>query len=69
MIRRSFFQTLPAYSGGEPMILLRRTSFADYLEGIRPRLEALQEKKSEPKVIPRIFWIWKDPESFWGVVG
>lgn len=35
---------LPAYAGGEPMKLLRRTRFADYLEEIRPRLEALEEK-------------------------
>jgi hypothetical protein len=60
---------LPAYAGGEPMKLLRRTSFADYLEEIRPRLEALEEKESEPKVIHRIFWIWKDPEAFRGSVG
>jgi hypothetical protein len=60
---------LPAYAGGESMKMLRRTSFADYLEKIRPRLEALKEKESEPKVIPRIFWIWKDPEAFRGTVG
>jgi hypothetical protein len=60
---------LPAYAGGEPMKLLRRTPFAEYLEEIRPRLEALEDKESEPKVIPRIFWIWKDPEAFRGVVG
>jgi hypothetical protein len=54
---------LPAYAGGEPMKLLRRTSFADYLEEIRPRLEALEAEESEPKVIPRIFEIWQDPMS------
>ena len=60
---------LPAYAGGEPMKLLRRSSFAEYLEKIRPRLEALEEKESEPKVIPKIFWIWKDPDAFQGIVG
>jgi hypothetical protein len=60
---------LPAYAGGEPLKLLRRTSFADYLEEIRPRLEALMENESEPKVIPRIFELWKDPEAFRGMVG
>jgi hypothetical protein len=60
---------LPAYSGGEPMKLLRRTRFADYLEEIRPRLEALEKKESKPKVISRIFEFWKDPEAFRGMVG
>jgi len=60
---------LPAYAGGEPMKLLRRTSFADYLEEIRLRLEALEAEESEPKVIPRIFEIWEDPESFRGIIG
>jgi hypothetical protein len=60
---------LPAYSGGEPMKLLRRTRFADYLEEIRPRLEALEKKESKPKVISRIFDFWKDPEAFRGMVG
>jgi hypothetical protein len=60
---------LPAYAGGEPMKLLRRTRFADYLEEIRPRLEALMEKESEPKVIPRIFEIWDNPEAFRGLIG
>jgi hypothetical protein len=60
---------LPAYGGGEPMKLLRRTSFADFLEEIRPRLEALEAEEAEPKVIPRIFEIWEDPESFRGIIG
>ena len=60
---------LPAYAGGEPMKLLRRTSFADYLDKIRPRLKALEQKESKPKVIPRIFQFWKDPEAFRGMVG
>ncbi len=62
-------QLLPAYSGGEPMKLLRRTTFADYLEEIRPRLEALEAAESKPKVIPRIFEFWKEPEAFRGMVG
>jgi hypothetical protein len=60
---------LPAYAGGEPMKLLRRTSFADYLAEIRPRLTALMEKESKPQVIPRIFQFWKEPEAFRGMVG
>jgi len=60
---------LPAYAGGDPMKLLRRTSFADYLEEIRPRLEALEAGESEPKLIPKIFEIWENPEAFRGMVG
>lgn len=60
---------LPAYAGGEPMKLLRRTQFADYLEEIRPRLKALEQKESKPKVIPRIFEFWKDPDALRGMVG
>jgi hypothetical protein len=60
---------LPAYAGGEPMKLLRRTPFTDYLKEIRPRLEALEAVETEPKVIPRIFEIWEDPDSFRGIVG
>jgi hypothetical protein len=60
---------LPAYAGGETMKLLRRTSFADYMEEIRPRLEALEAEESEPKVIPQIFEFWKDPDAFGGMVG
>jgi hypothetical protein len=60
---------LPAYADGEPMKLLRRTSFANYLEKIRPRLKALEQRESKPKVIPRIFQFWKDPEAFRGMVG
>jgi hypothetical protein len=60
---------LPAYAGGEPMKLLRRSSFADYLEKIRPRLKSLEQKEPTPKVIPSIFLFWKDPEAFRGMVG
>jgi hypothetical protein len=59
---------LPAYAGGEPMKLLRRTTFEDYLEEIRPRLEALEAAESEPKVIPRIFEIWENPEALIGAL-
>ena len=59
----------PAYAGGEPMRPLRRTSFADYLEEIRPRLDALEEVESEPKLIPKIYEIWENPEQFRGIVG
>jgi hypothetical protein len=67
--RFALCELLPAYSGGEPMKLLRRTTFADYLEEIRPRLEALQAAESKPKVIPRIFEFWKEPEAFQGMLG
>lgn len=60
---------LPAYASGEPMKLLRRTCFADYLEEIRPRLEALAARESEPKLIPRIFQFWDDPEAYRGLIG
>jgi hypothetical protein len=60
---------LPAYAGGEPMKLLRRTSFTIYLEEIQPRLEALAAGESEPKVIPRIFEIWEAPEALLGAFG
>jgi hypothetical protein len=60
---------LPAYAGGDPMKLLRRTSFADYLEEIRPRLDALEAGESEPKLIPKIFEIWENSEAFRGVSG
>ena len=54
----------PAYAGGEPMMILRQTSFSDYLNQIRPRLEALEQVESEPKLIPRIYEIWENPEKF-----
>ncbi|MEI6656215.1 MAG: hypothetical protein WCP45_15735 [Verrucomicrobiota bacterium] len=60
---------LPAYAGGEPMKLLRRTAFADYLEAIRPRLKALEANESWPKVIPRIFEMWEDAEAFCRMAG
>jgi hypothetical protein len=59
---------LPAYARGEPIQLLRRTSFADYLEEIRPRLEALEAGESEPKLIPKIFEIWENQEAFSGLI-
>jgi hypothetical protein len=59
----------PAYAGGEPMRPLRRTSFADYLDEIRPRLEAIEEEEPEPKLIPNIYEIWESPEQFRGRIG
>ncbi len=43
--------------------------FLDYLDVIRPRLEALEAEESEPKVIPRIFEMWEDPEASLGACG
>lgn len=62
-------RTLPAYSGGEPIRLLRKTSFTDYLEEIRPRLDDLEEKEPEPQVIPEIYKIWNDPDAYRGKIG
>lgn len=63
-------RVFPAYLDPEnPMQMKRQTSFDDYLEEIRPRLEVLEEQESEPKMIPKIYEIWEDPESFRGVIG
>jgi hypothetical protein len=59
----------PAYAGGEPMEIISQSSFEDYLEEIRLRLEALEKTESEPKLIPKIFEIWQNPESFQGTIG
>lgn len=59
----------PAYAGGEPMRPLRQTSFSDYLEEIRPRLEALEEEESGLKLIPKIYEVWENPEQFRGIIG
>jgi hypothetical protein len=62
-------RTLPAYSGAEPVTLLRRTSLSDYLSKIRPRLDALLEIEFEPKVIPEIYKIWNNPDAYRGIIG
>jgi hypothetical protein len=63
-------RVLPAYNDSQnPLHLIRKTSFSDYLEEIRPRLEALEGKESEPKLIPKIYEIWENPERFRGIVG
>jgi len=59
----------PTYAGDEPLTALRQTSFHDYLEQIPPRLDNLEEEESEPKLIPKIFEISKNPEHFHGLVG
>lgn len=59
----------PAYAGGEAMRPLRRTSFEDHLEEIRPRLEALEEEESEPKLIPKVYEVWESPDQFKGIIG
>lgn len=60
---------LPAYAGPEPMAILRKTSFEDYLEQIRPRLEVLLAEEPEPQVIPEIYKIWNDPDAYRGKIG
>lgn len=63
-------RVFPAYAEPEnPMKMLRQTSFEDYLDEIRPRLEALAETESEPKLIPQIFAMWEDPGAYAGLVG
>jgi len=63
-------RVLPAYLDSKnPMKLIRRTSFEDYLNEIRPRLEALVAIESEPKLIPKIYEVWENPEQFKGMIG
>jgi len=63
-------RVLPAYRDSQnPMRLIRRISFGDYLDEIRPRLEVLEAQESEPKVIPRIYDMWKNPDEFKGIIG
>jgi len=63
-------RVLPAYRDSEnPMRLIRRISFGDYLKEIRPRLEALEAQESEPKVIPSIYEVWENPDEFKGIIG
>jgi hypothetical protein len=63
-------RVLPAYRDSEnPMRLIRRISFEDYLKEIRRRLEALEAHESQPTVIPRIYEVWENPDDFKGVIG
>ena len=63
-------RVLPAYLDSEnPMRIIRRTSFSDYLEEIRPRLEKLEAEESEPALIPHIYEIWENPDGFRGRIG
>jgi hypothetical protein len=63
-------RVFPAYNDSQnPLHLIRKTSFSDYFQEIRPRLEALEAKESEPKLIPKIYEIWENPEQFRGIVG
>jgi hypothetical protein len=63
-------RVLPAYQDSQnPLRLIRRTTFTEYLEEIRTRLEAIEANESEPKLIPKIYEIWTNPEAFRGIVG
>jgi hypothetical protein len=63
-------RVLPVYQDSQnPLRLIRRIAFSEYLEEIRPRLEALEANESGPKLIPKIYAIWKNPERFRGIVG
>jgi len=53
-IRRNF--GLPA--GKEPMELLGRETLAEAFTRIRPRLQALIDRESEPKVLPNVLATW-----------
>jgi len=56
-------RVLPVYKDPEnPVHPLRRTSFTDYLNEIRPKLEALEEEESEPKLIPSVYAVWENPD-------
>jgi hypothetical protein len=55
-IRRNF--GLPA--GKEPMELLGRETLAEAFARIRPRLEALIARESEPKVLPAALAVWAE---------
>jgi hypothetical protein len=60
----------PAYLDSEhAMRVLRKTTFGDYLLEISPRLRALEQKESEPKLIPMIFEMWKNPDKIREIVG
>ena len=63
-------RVFPSYADLEnTMRMIRRTTFADYLEEIRPRLEELEAKESEPALIPHIYEIWENPDRFRGRIG
>lgn len=63
-------RVFPAYADREnPMRMIRRTTFSDYLEEIRPRLEKLEAEESEPALIPHIYEIWENPDRFRGRIG
>lgn len=53
-IRRNF--GLP--QGKEPMELMGHLSIAEAFSRIRPRLEALIARESEPKILPAVFSVW-----------
>lgn len=44
--------------GREPMELIGQESMAEAFARIRPRLEALIARESEPKVLPAVFAVW-----------
>jgi hypothetical protein len=63
-------RVMPAYLDSEnPMRVLRKRSFGEYLEEILPRLDALEESESDPKLIPKIYEVWQNPEQFRGIIG
>jgi hypothetical protein len=55
---------IPVYLDSEnPVKRIRKTSFRDYLEKIRPRLQALEAAESEPKIIPNIYENWGNADE------
>jgi hypothetical protein len=55
---RTFPASEAEKQGDSPIRCLDRWRFDEYLEVIRPRLEALIAKESEPKVLPAIIEAW-----------
>jgi hypothetical protein len=54
-------RVFPAYADTEnPIRVIRRSTFPDFLKEIGPRLAALERVESEPKLIPKIFHSWMD---------
>ena len=67
---QDIYRVLPVYADSQnPIRIIHETSFGDYLEEIRPRLEALEAVEEEPKLIPKIYEIWENPEQFRGLIG
>lgn len=54
-------QTFPAHASPEPVRLLRRTSFPDFLERMLPRLKSLPRLQADPTGIFKLQTAWSHP--------